>query len=213
MRVAERLIKSAKPVWDKMLSHRFLEEVGRGTISKSAFQTWLVQDYLFVREALRFLGALILKSPQRDISLALVDSLGALKRELSMFEGYAKKMGISLEAEKSRVCRSYTDFLVALALSRSFEEALSALWCAEKAYLDSWMAAKRLANDQNPYLVFIDNWTGDAMQTYVAWLEETLERLAEEKPEREIKAIEETFILTATYELMFWDMAYEEPPR
>ncbi|MEM4408977.1 MAG: hypothetical protein QXI19_09570 [Candidatus Caldarchaeum sp.] len=212
MKITERLVNTVKPIWDKMLSHRFLEEVGRGTITSAAFQNWLVQDYLFVREALRFLGALILRSPQIEISLVLVDSLGALKRELSMFEGYARERSFSLDAEPSKICSAYTDFLVASAISKSFEEAFAVLWCAEKAYLDSWMTVKRLANNQNPYLIFIDNWTGNAMRSYVTWLQETLERLTTGKQEREITAIENSFVLAANYELMFWDTAYEGKP-
>jgi thiaminase/transcriptional activator TenA len=191
-----------------MLSHAFLQEVGGGTLSPEVFDFWLTQDYIFAREALRFLGALELKSPDYQISLVLADAFGALKRELLMFEGYAKERDISLDVKPMPICRAYIDFLVTVAVSKSFEEAFSVLWCAERAYFDSWSVAKRIAKEGNPYKTFIDNWTSDPFKEYVNWLEENLNRLAEGKPEREIKAIEEVFLITASYEYLFWEMAY-----
>jgi len=208
MSVSLRLLEKAKPLWDKMLSHPFLEGVGKGTLSPEAFNFWLVQDYVFVREALRFLGALELKSPDYQISLVLADAFGALKKELLMFEGYSKQLGISVEVEPTPVCRAYIDFLITTAISRSFEDAFAVLWCAEKAYFDSWSAAKRFATGGNPYKTFIDNWTSDAFKEYVNWLEETLNRLVEGKPEREIRFVEEAFLQATRYEYLFWDMVY-----
>jgi thiaminase/transcriptional activator TenA len=208
MSVSLRLLEKAKPLWDKMLSHPFLEEVGRGTLSPKAFNLWLAQDYIFVREAFRFLGVLELKSPDYRISLVLADAFGALKKELLMFEEYSGQKGLSLEVEPAQVCRAYTDFLITTAISKDFEEAFAVLWCAEKAYLDSWSVAKGFAVDENPYKTFIDNWTSDAFKGYVSWLEDTLNRLLEGKPEREIGSVEEAFLRATRYEYLFWDMVY-----
>jgi thiaminase len=209
MNISSYLLEKVKPLWDKVISHTFLEEVGRGTLAREVFDFWVMQDYIFAREALRFLGALELKSPDYQISLVLADAFSALKKELGMFEGYAKERGISLDVEPTPICRAYIDLLITIAVSKSFEEAFAVLWCAEKAYFDSWGAAKNLAKEGNPYKSFIDNWTSDIFKEYVNWLEETLNKLVEGKPEREIKAIEEAFLVTARYEYLFWDMAYK----
>jgi len=210
MSQSARLLKKAKPLWDKMLSHPFLNEVGKGTMKREVFDFWVTQDYFFVREALRFLGALELKSPDPEISLVLADSFGALKNELKMFERYADERGFSLHVEPTTTCRAYVDFLISTALSKDFGEAFAALWCAEKGYFDSWNAAKRKAKEDNQYKKFIDNWTSNDFNNYVIWIEATLNRLLVDKPNREIKSVEETFIMTAKYECLFWDMAYSK---
>ncbi len=128
MSISSRVLEKAKPLWDKMLSHPFLQEAGRGTLSREVFDLWAMQDYIFVREALRFLGALQLKSPDYQISIVLADASGALKNELRMFERYAKERSISLEdAQPTPICRAYIDFLITTALSKSFEEAFTVL--------------------------------------------------------------------------------------
>jgi formylaminopyrimidine deformylase / aminopyrimidine aminohydrolase len=206
MKNSSKLLKKAKKEWKRMTSHPFLIDVGNGTIERGIFDFWVTQDYIFVREAIRFLGALELKSPDYEISLVLADAFVALKNELQMFEKYIK--GLSLNVGPTPVCRSYIDFLISTALTKSFEESFAALWCAEKGYFDSWNGAKKLAKKNNPYKAFIDNWTSGEFKKYVNWIEKTLDRLLKGIPERNLRSVEKTFLITANYECQFWDMAY-----
>ncbi|MGB7292404.1 MAG: hypothetical protein WBD99_09545 [Thermodesulfobacteriota bacterium] len=208
MKNSTKLLKKAEKEWKKMISHPFLIQVGNGTIKREIFDFWLTQDYIFVREAIRFLGALQVKSPDYEISLVLADSFVALKNELKMFERY--KSGLSSRLVPTNVCRSYVDFLVSTALTKGFEESFAALWCAEKAYFDSWSSVKRLSKKNNPYKAFIDRWTGDEFKKYVSWIEKTLNRLLKGIPERQLRSVEKAFLITANYESQFWDMAYSE---
>lgn len=206
MKNSAKLLKKAEKEWKRIISHPFLIEVGNGTIKREIFEFWVTQDYLFVREAIRFLAALQLRSPDYEISLVLVDSFGALKNELEMFERY--KSGLSSRVEATNVCRSYTDFLITTALTKGFEEPFAALWCAERGYFDSWSNAKRLSTRNNPYKAFIDRWTSDDFKKYVDWIEKTLNRLLEGTSDRKLRSVEKTFLMTANYESQFWDMAY-----
>jgi formylaminopyrimidine deformylase / aminopyrimidine aminohydrolase len=206
MKNSSKLLKKAKNEWKRMISHPFLMEVGNGTIEREIFHFWVTQDYVFVREAIRFLGALELRSPDDEISLGLAEAFVALKNELKMFEKYKK--GLSLNVEPTIVCRSYIDFLISTALTKSFEESFAALWCAEKGYFDSWNGAKKLAKKNNPYKTFIDNWTSDEFKKYVNWIEKTLNRLLKGIPGWKLRSVEKAFLITAKYECQFWDMAY-----
>jgi len=205
---SSKLLKSAKPFWDEMGRHPFIRGVGRGTISRDIFDFWVAQDYVFVREALRFLGALEMRSPDYEISLVLADSFGALKNELHIFERYASDRKFSLRVEPTQICRAYMDFLLSIAIQRSFEEAFAALWCAEKGYFDSWSVSKKMAKKDNPYRVFINNWTSNAFRDYVLWIEKKLNALTNGKSDRQMRSIERIFLETAKYECLFWDMAF-----
>lgn len=205
---SSKLLESAKPFWDEMKKHPFITGVGSGTISRGIFDFWVTQDYIFVREALRFLGALEMRSPDYEISLVLADSFGALKNELHIFERYASDRKFSLRVETTQICKAYVDFLLSIAIQGSFEEAFAALWCAEKGYFDSWSVAKRLAKKDNPYQIFIDNWTTRSFRDYVLWIEKKLNALTNGKSDREMRSIERIFLQTARYECLFWDMAF-----
>lgn len=206
MKNSSKLLKKAEKEWKRSISHPFLIEVGNGTIKREIFDFWVAQDYVFVREAIRFLGALQLTSPDYKISLVLADSVVALRNELEMFERY--RSGLSSRAQPTNVCRSYIDFLISTALTKGFEESFAALWCAEKWYFDSWSSAKRASKKNNPYKAFIDRWTSDQFKQYVNWIEKTLNRLLEGIPERKLRSVEKTFLMTAIYESQFWDIVY-----
>jgi thiaminase/transcriptional activator TenA len=81
------------------------------------------------------------------------------------------------------------------------------LYGAEKAYSDSWRQVRRRQTHHSPYQRFIDHWGGEAFAAWVDELAETLDRLASNHGEDELKRMEDLFRLTARYEYLFWEMA------
>lgn len=71
--------------WDLALKHRFLFDCQHATIRRSQFDTWLVQDYLFVREFTRLAAVLLSKAPYSDFDVIL-GGIVALKSELTWFQ-------------------------------------------------------------------------------------------------------------------------------
>jgi hypothetical protein len=81
--------------------HAFLKDVGAGTITPARFNTWLAQDYLFVRAFGRMLAATIARCPDSDL-LTLIGGLAAIDAELNWFIAKAKERGIDLAATGAR---------------------------------------------------------------------------------------------------------------
>jgi len=71
--------------WDLALHHVFLNDCKHDNIRKSQFDTWLVQDFLFVREFTRLAANLLSVAPYSDFDV-LLGGLVALKSELTWFE-------------------------------------------------------------------------------------------------------------------------------
>ena len=71
--------------WSLALHHVFLSDCKRDNIRKSQFDTWLVQDFLFVREFTRLAATLLSVAPYSDFNV-LLGGLVALKSELNWFE-------------------------------------------------------------------------------------------------------------------------------
>lgn len=85
--------------WDLALKHRFLFDCQHATIRRSQFDTWLVQDYLFVREFTRLAAVLLSKAPYSDFDVIL-GGIVALKSELTWFQEQAVKRNLSLDAKQ-----------------------------------------------------------------------------------------------------------------
>jgi len=203
---AEQLAR-IKPLWDQMLSHRFLLETRDGKISDDRFAVWMRQDYLFVEAAIPFIAGVIPKAPARHWE-SLAGVITALFKELKLFEERAQAVGLNLRgAPPSFTNHAYTQFLLATAYRGSYAEAYTVLYTAEKAYYDSWSVVKRGLAKTSRWYPFVENWAGDAFAGYVQYLEGELNALAAEAGPAERARMAEYFELTTKYEIAFWEMA------
>jgi thiaminase/transcriptional activator TenA len=207
MSFAQEQLARIKPLWDRMLAHRFLRETRDGTISDERFAVWMRQDYLFVEAAIPFIAALIPKAPRRHWE-ALSGVISALFDELKLFEERARAVGVDLRgAPPAFTNHAYIQFLMATAAHASYAEAYTVLYTAEKAYLDSWSVVKAGISRDSKWYPFVENWAGERFAQYVKYLEEELNRLAEEAGPAERERMARYFELTAKYEIAFWEMA------
>lgn len=202
------LLTEARPIWDALVSHPFVQELAAGTLAPDRFAFWLQQDYLFVREAVKIRGLSIARAPDEGIRRALIDNAAALRRELDLFEEYAREHGLSLEVEPSPVCLGYAAYRQAAAALGTFPEFLAGTWAAEKAYLDTWSSVRRAGRPAGIYQRWIDNWTSPGFVAWVDWLETTLAHLLEGQPQDELERVRAAFLTTARFEYLFWDMVY-----
>jgi len=202
------LLRQAEPVWRIVREHRFLAETAAGTIPRDVFARWMQQDYLFVREAIPFLALLVARAPAA-LRRPLAKALAALDQELDVFERLAREHQVALDGiGMLPTCHAYVQFLLATAYGRSFPEAFTVLYAAERAYLDAWTWVAQTQRTASPWQAFIEQWTNPAFRDYVQWLGQTLDALAEGASEPMRAAMRELFLLTAHYEVRFWDMAW-----
>jgi thiaminase len=200
-------LERIRPLWNRILSHRFLIETRDGTIARETFATWMRQDYLFVEAAIPFLAALIPKAPNDHVE-PLTQSIGALYKELELFRERASVAGVDVtKVEPSFTNHAYIQFLLASAYTESYPCAYTVLYAAEKAYYDSWMVVRQGLDAASPWYPFVENWTGNAFAGYVTYLEGELDRMAMHGGVTERERMAELFEITAKYELAFWEMA------
>ncbi len=202
----DQLARSSR-IWEKMLRHPFLLETRDGTIARETFANWMQQDYLFVEAAIPFIAALMPKAPEGHRK-ALAQVLPVLEKELELFRERAEAAGVDLrDVVPSFTNHAYVQFLLASAYSKSYAEAYTVLYVAEKAYYDSWMVVRAGIDENSIWFPFVDNWTSEAFAGWVTYLENETDALAESVGADERARMAELFELAAKYELAFWEMA------
>ena len=200
-------LQRVEPLWQRMLSHRFLRDTRDGTLPDETFATWMRQDYLFVEAAIPFIAGLVTKAPSEHRE-ELAGFLPALHRELALFEERAEKTGVDLRGvHPFFTCHAYVHFLLATAYRSSYAEGFTVLYVAEKAYHDSWKTVREELDEDSPWWPFVDNWSSEAFGKWVRWLQTSLDALAEGAGPDELARMEELFELTTRYEIAFWEMA------
>ncbi|MDP3967754.1 MAG: hypothetical protein Q8Q02_05690 [Nocardioides sp.] len=185
--------------WSHATQHPFLEAVRDGTVTESAFEAWLVQDYHFVSDLLAFQGRLLARAP-RLAQAALAGGAMALVDELTWFEELAATHQLDLMEPPRPETATYS------ALLRKLDDAdvavaLTALWAIERVYLDAWSFA---APGAPAYRVFVSHWTTPQFATYVGDLEQAADAVATRPAEPDVEA---AFVAVLEAESRFWAMA------
>ncbi|MDP2498316.1 MAG: hypothetical protein Q8W44_10085 [Candidatus Palauibacterales bacterium] len=211
MSFTDSLLSRHRGLWARLVEHPFVLRTRDGDMPPEIFNTWLRQDYLFVREGRSFLGLLLARSPER-LRDPLADALAALGEELDLFRDRAAALGVDLEdVRPGLVNHAFVQYLKATAHGASYGSAFTAYWTAEKAYHECWKVVEPGLPADSPRRPLVENWAGDEFAGFVGWLGSELDALAEQASAAEREAMEGHFERTARYELAFWEMALEGP--
>ena len=195
MPVAELLQRHAE-AWRGATEHPFLTAVRDGSLPPAAFDTWLVQDALFVGDLLRFQARLLARAP-RAAQPVLAGGLVALVDELAWFEQQAAARYLQLDVPALPATAAYAALLDRLDAA-DVATGLTALWTIERTYLDAWSAALPGAP---AFREFVDHWTVPGFGGYVAGLEVAADAAG--------SVDDALFTEVVAAETAFWDMAVQ----
>jgi formylaminopyrimidine deformylase / aminopyrimidine aminohydrolase len=177
-----------------------------GTLATRAFDTWLVQDYLFVADLLVFQARLLARAP-RPSQAVLANGLVALETELGWFEQHAVRRGLQLDVPRQPVTAAYTRLFDALDAG-AYPAAIAAVWAMERVYLEAWTAARPGAA---AYRDFIEHWTVPAFGAYVEDLARAVDlALSTATPDAQTTA-EQAVADVLRLERDFWEAAWSAP--
>lgn len=215
MLFSERLFQKVEPLWQSYLEHPFVKGIGEGTLEKEKFIHYMKQDYVYLIEYCRVFAIGSAKANDLKTMTMFANLLhGTLNFEMDLHREYARKFGISneeLEATKpSATMTSYTSYMLSQAQLGGVENAVAAVLACAWSY--NWIG-KELAKwpgalEHELYGDWVKTYSSDEFTKLANDCIELINEIAENKPEHELKRLEEIVIKTSQYEYMFWDMAY-----
>lgn len=200
----QQLLDKYPQKWKTAISHPFIDSCAAGTIKPEQFNTWLVQDYLFVIEFTRFLAQGLASAPVEHFEV-LLGGLQAIKDELQWFQTKASERQLSLDVPKQTTCQAYGDYMAHLATAPYPVQAL-ALWAIEIAYNQAWQLPGKMAA---PYLEFAQRWGNAQFSEYVQLLGKQADAALETASPEVQQQAEDAFLKIADLERDFWQMAYQ----
>ena len=199
----QKLLQNHSQAWEQATAHPFLEQCKLGTIQPSQFNTWLVQDYLFVVEFTRMAARLLAIAPRHHFD-TLLDGLAALKDELNWFTAKATERQLNLAVQPQPTCFEYCQFMEQLA-TQPYGVQSTAFWAIELAYNQAW---RLLGPMPEPYSEFGDRWGDASFTTYVKLLEQQADEALSVTQGDIQKQTESAFLKVANLEQSFWQMAF-----
>ena len=212
MTLSEELRKANEDLWERVVTHPFVQELGDGTLPMEAFRRYFLQDYLFVKSLAKVVGMGVAKAPSLEAARPLSPFLETLlNAESALFFRAFEELGVPPEEyRKAQVLPTglaLANFMLAVAHEGSFAEIVTMLLVTEWTYYD-W--ATRIAQAgkrpiQRPYQEWIDIHAARELGDFVEALKGHVDTAI---PANAQPRIQEVFRTTLRYEYMFWEMAY-----
>tara|TARA_B100001094_G_scaffold51503_1_gene46990 strand:+ start:3319 stop:3978 length:660 start_codon:yes stop_codon:yes gene_type:complete len=198
-------------LWESMTHHKFVLELGKGSLPENVFKNYFLQDYVFVNDLVTVASQGIAKAPNLNSASIFNNFLvGILDPENDLFLRFFKELGASEDdyssAKASPTTQAFGDFLVRTSLEGTFDDIAMILYVTEGTYLD-W-GNRLLIEKANPnnavYKEWIDLHGPNVLGELVNWLEDHLNS----KSKISEKRAEYLFQTALRYEYLFWEASY-----
>lgn len=213
MGLSDELRAGVGPLWEKVISHPFVNEMADGSLDPARFTIYFDQDYLFLRDWSILLSLATAKASDFDAARELVGFLHlGLGGEEGLFQEAFRERGLTRQEVKDLpylpTTQNYSGYLRTQAYEGTFTEVIATLLAVEWPYLD-WavnaeQAGKKPGNHY--YQTWIDIHTSPGMSGFVSWLRSVVDE-SDPNPDQR-KKLQEIFKDVLRYEYQFFDMAY-----
>lgn len=211
------LKSNCKKEWDYGLNHKFLEEMGLGTLKFEKFQYYLIQDYYYLLEFTKIFAILAKKTNEEYLLEKFVEiQYETLFSELSLHKEYMKKFNISRErfnsTEVSIWNKAYTQNMFYVAENNTCLEGLVTVLPCAWTYYEYAKKIKEVYSDYlegNIFGSWINMYSDDSFYNSFVWIIEEIDRRAESIGEAHKMQLIQIFKDSLCFENKFWDMAYE----
>jgi thiaminase/transcriptional activator TenA len=213
-RFSEEAWARTAPVRAAIAALPFIRELAAGTLSRERFQTYILQDALYLREFSRTLAIAAAKAPaMAEFEAFARSALGAVAVEQALHERMLAEFGLGraaiAAAEPAPDCLAYTSFLLATAHHEPWEVLVAALLPCFWIYREVGTAIAGRAASDNPYRAWIDTYADERFGAAVATAIAIADAAGAAAPPALYARMLAAFSRCCQYEWLFWDGAYQ----
>ena len=217
MSFSRGLKAKAGKVWEDGYNHPFVQEIGKGTLSREKFKFYLLQDYLYLIEYAKVFAVAAVKSPTEALLAGFTQSqYFTVHREMDLHRKYMAEFGITQKdvqsAKSSLYNRSYTANMLSHGLTGGLAEVLAAVFPCAWTYADYGKRLKAQYGADlggNFYKSWIETYASDDFAESFEWFYGALDGLVENMTDKQLEKIEDVFVSSVEFEYLFWDMSYK----
>ena len=217
MDIFERLKANCAQEWSAYVNHSFVRQISDGTLPPAAFQTYLVQDYLFLIQFARAYALAVYKSRTLDDMRAAQGGLEAILGETDLHIRLCGRWGLTREQVEAtpehRATVAYTRFVLDCGAAGDLLDLHVALAPCVVGYAE--IAEKIVSHDgfslyNHSYRDWIGEYTSEGYRASVTAAREHLDRLAARSmTEERFDDLCRIFARASLLEADFWQMALE----
>jgi thiaminase/transcriptional activator TenA len=206
---------SIGPVWQAILRHPFVRGLTDGSLPAESFRFYAIQDALYLRDFARSLSLAGARAPRDEwIIMFNEHAAGALRVERALHESFFQAWGMTPDAVAATPLAptnlAYTSYLLAVAYSAPFHEALAALLPCDWIYWEVGKVLERTGSPDPLYARWIETYASGEFGGIVQSVLDATDVTAESLGPAARETMRRHFVTTSRYEWMFWDMGLRQ---
>lgn len=203
--------------WTGYVNHRFVKELGLGTLPQPCFRRFLTQDYLFLIHYARAYALLASKGASLGEIRAATASLQAIVDELPVHVKYCTAWGLTeemMEAEpEAPETMTYTRYVLDIGHSGDILDLMAALMPCVAGYGEVGeilLTDKNTVLDGNPYGDWIRNYESEHYMASVQAAIVSFDAIGKRRGgEARLKQLSAIFTTATRLESAFWQMGMD----
>lgn len=200
--------EAARPVYERIAAHPFVEELARGTLAPERFRFYLRQDALYLDSYARRLAHIASRLGRKEHTEAFVRfASDGIEVERALHETLLQG-DVPAAGEMSPACLLYTSVLDSQATAPVEVEAAAVLPCFWVYQRVGETILARQTDDANPYAAWIATYADPAFADATARAIAICDELAAETGDAVRRRMTELFVRCTKMEWLFWDSAY-----
>ncbi|WP_299197026.1 thiaminase II [uncultured Tateyamaria sp.] len=203
--------------WRAYTHHRFVEGLREGTLPRSAFLNYLIQDYVFLVHFARAWSLGVVKAETLDEMKVCAGTVDALvNHEMALHIKTCAAEGIDeatlFNASEEFENLAYTRYVMDAGLQGDFLDLMAALAPCCFGYGEIGARLEQDAAADTPYHDWINTYAGEDYQTVMAnvgrMIDAAVARRLGEKPQQAARweHLQQRFTTATELEVRFWDM-------
>lgn len=189
-------------------AHPFLTGLTDGTLPEAAFQFYVIQDALYLRDFARGLALPAAKSPTDDATIMFTEhAKNAIVVARTLHEGFSQAWNLSPQDVYATPMAPnnvlYTSYLLRVAYERPFHEGLGAFL---PSYWIYWEVGKALEQHGAPvslYQRWIDTYASAGFAAVVQQILALVNQVAEELTAADKQRLTQHFVMTSRFEYLY----------
>jgi len=212
---SQNLWQTHLPLFEDTLKLPFNQQLADGTLSRSRFRHYIIQDAHYL---LAYGRALAVTAAKANDAAGVVQFAEAAKEaivvERSLHDGIMREYDIRpvdfSNTPLSPVCHHYCSYLLATAWSEPYPVAVAALLPCFWIYAEVGRAIHAQSAPNNPYQNWIDTYSSEGFHDSVRAVCATVDKIAEKASEQTRNLMQQAYRHAARLEWLFWDSAFHE---
>jgi thiaminase/transcriptional activator TenA len=215
MGFSDQLRRENTRIWDAIMEHPFVLELGTGTLTLEKFTYYVKQDYLYLIDFARCIGLAASKADDVGDMRSWAEMMeGCLKYETEMLESLSEELGVPpgeiARTPKAPTNEAYTNHILRVAYEGSVGENVAALLPCMWTYMD---VGSRLAEiggykGHPVYEEWCEAYNAPEYNELVDIYRSLVDRSADRAGDAVKDRMRHHFSMSMRYEYMFWEMAH-----